>query len=49
MMIDDDQPPRDDICPNCEGDFSDRAIARMTQDEIELLEAGICPYCQASL
>ena len=40
----------DGNCPNCEEDItSDKAIGKMTQEEINTLEANICPFCGYSL
>lgn len=37
-------------CPNCKTDItSDRAIGKMTQEQVELLEADICPWCNYKL
>ena len=47
----DDTDERDDgICAKCKADItSDRAIGKMSQEEIETLEANICPFCGYTL
>lgn len=48
-MTDKVQSVADDICPECEGDFSDEGVAKMTDEQVALLEADVCPYCNYEL
>jgi DNA-directed RNA polymerase subunit RPC12/RpoP len=34
-------------CPDCDADLSDYAVVNMTEEQIETLEDGFCPYCGA--
>lgn len=44
-----DSLPHPDYCDGCGGDFRDGAIEKMTPEQVALLEANICPYCERKL
>lgn len=48
-MTDKVQSVAEDTCPECEGDFSDESIAKMTDEQVALLEADVCPFCEYKL
>lgn len=37
--------PDEDQCWSCKANLSDRAVRSMTFYQLDVLEAGICPFC----
>lgn len=37
------------VNPNCIACYCDRCVSRMTMEQIEKLEANICPFCETEL
>lgn len=39
----------DDRCPQCNACYCDRCVAKMTDEQADLLKNDLCPFCKFKL